>query len=534
MTEAGNIAFKAGNFNDAMLAYRLSISQAVEPAVAVKAWSNIALCYLRLNDPASAYAACQSGLKLHADHVKLTYRAAAAVISATVRNPATSASGPSAKVEDETGDDAFPTLANADSTAAALARLLESSPDRELHEQLARLMRARGHIQRAGVRAPREPAAEMVGASRQSGRRPRRFLPVAPTMLRSGCIADLRFQHSEDGVDENLLVLLHGLGDSAAGFARFGAGMELPQTAVLSLSGPQTVPVVGGHAWFTALDSDSLEPVSLRYPHSVRAADMAKLVPLLYASLLDIAAAWRITLDHVHLLGFGDGGTIALHLALHAQAAVQARKREATAAAAAATPAAGASKAAGEASTIAAASEAARFDAAANPELFASVISIGGPLLPETRRALFSSAAAAPASSGAGAAGTAAAPDASSASSSASAATSPVFFMSAARLDGSVAAECAETLDALQTGAAHATVQHVLLPPPRFLKDDIARARTLRKGPKAESDEQREEPPIARIPRGRDEVEPMMAFFASRLRRRLTALEDDDSVVELA
>lgn len=528
MTEAGNRAFKAGDFAGAIAAYRSAISESADYLIAVNAWSNIALCHLRQDDPCSAFAACQSGLKLHADHLKLTYRAAVAIVSATARKSASLIQGRAGKLTDEVGDAAFPTMAHADSTAAALARLLESSVDRELHEQLARVMRARAQLQRIQIDVSTKLAAVSAPASIQSSRRPRRILPVAPTMFRPGCISDLRFQHSEDGVDENLLVLLHGLGDSAAGFARFGAGMELPQTAVLSLSGPQTVPVVGGHAWFTALDSDSLEPVSMRYPHSVRAADVHTLVPLLYASLLDIAAARRITLDHVHLLGFGDGGTVALHLALHAYAAVQARKRVSTAASSSGTGAAGA---AGEASApAAAASGAASFDAAANPELFASVISIGGPLLPETRRA---KAAPAAASGAAGVAGTAAASD-DATPSSPSAAGMPVFFMSAARLDGSIAAECDETLDALQTGAFHGAVQHVLLPPPRFLKDDIARARMLRKGPKPEGDEPREEPPIARIPRGRDEVEPMMAFFASRLRRRLTKLEDDDSVVELA
>jgi hypothetical protein len=40
---------------------------------------------------------------------------------------------------------------------------------------------------------------------------------------------------SDDGTDENLLVLLHGLGDTHLPFAKLGASLKLPQTATLAL-----------------------------------------------------------------------------------------------------------------------------------------------------------------------------------------------------------------------------------------------------------------------------------------------------------
>lgn len=510
MTDDGNALFKAGDFRGAIAAYQSATTLSGELSTAVNAWSNIALCFLRLNDPISAWKACCRGLILKADHVKLTYRAAASILSAAAanrQNARLSADDAETAFEAE-----FPTLADVDSTASRLAALCEAAPDGDLHEQLAKLMRARECVNRR-LYPPKmtsmEHADSIAAAApvRGAHRRPRMLLPVAPAMFKAGAIADLRFQHSEDGVDENLLVLLHGLGDSAAGFARFGAGMELPQTSVLSLSGPQTVPVVGGHAWFTAIDRESFEPLSLSHPHPVRAADVAKLVPQLYASLLDIAAARRVTLDHVHLLGFGDGGTVALHLALHARDAVLAARASAASSGSGST---GGPRAVAHA--------AGSFDAASNPQLFAAAVSIGGPLLPETRR----SPRSAPG------------PGVGDAATDAPAATQ-IFFMTAARLDGSIAAECAETTDALEKLGFSGAIRHVLLPPPHLLKDDIAKARLLRKGPKPHDDDgSRDEPPIARIPRGREEVEPLMAFFASRLRRRLTALEDDESAVELA
>ena len=44
---------------------------------------------------------------------------------------------------------------------------------------------------------------------------------------------------SDDGVDENLLILLHGLGDTHVPFANLGKQLKLPQTATLSLRAPE-------------------------------------------------------------------------------------------------------------------------------------------------------------------------------------------------------------------------------------------------------------------------------------------------------
>ncbi|KAL7498243.1 hypothetical protein ACHAWT_006175, partial [Skeletonema menzelii] len=44
------------------------------------------------------------------------------------------------------------------------------------------------------------------------------------------------FRHSHDGIDENLVVFLHGAGDNHVPFDKLGQAMKLPQTATLSLS----------------------------------------------------------------------------------------------------------------------------------------------------------------------------------------------------------------------------------------------------------------------------------------------------------
>jgi hypothetical protein len=90
------------------------------------------------------------------------------------------------------------------------------------------------------------------------------------------------------------------------------------------------------------------------------------------------------------------------------------------------------------------------------------------------------------------------------------------------------------TLLSLQTVAAlrrlgFGRVEHTVLPPPRRLRDDMRRKPRPVDAPPVEEDA-----PPARMPRGREEMTPLMAFLAGALRRRMVALEDDADFVELA
>jgi hypothetical protein len=60
-----------------------------------------------------------------------------------------------------------------------------------------------------------------------------------------------RFVPSPDGYNDNLLVMLHGRGDTPAPFASLATKLNLPCTAALILAGPLEVPFTdGGREWF--------------------------------------------------------------------------------------------------------------------------------------------------------------------------------------------------------------------------------------------------------------------------------------------
>ncbi|KAI9460683.1 Alpha/Beta hydrolase protein [Boletus coccyginus] len=114
---------------------------------------------------------------------------------------------------------------------------------------------------------------------------------------------------SDDGTDENLLILLHGLGDSHTPFAKLGRSLHLPQTAVLALRAPEQIPYLYEQAfqWYTSFDP--LGEIIERPNPTLAIEVMAKVFDHLIAE-----CAWPP--NRIHLFGFGQGGSVAAETAL--------------------------------------------------------------------------------------------------------------------------------------------------------------------------------------------------------------------------
>ncbi|KAJ6590996.1 Alpha/Beta hydrolase protein [Mycena vulgaris] len=120
---------------------------------------------------------------------------------------------------------------------------------------------------------------------------------------------------SDDGTDENLLILLHGLGDTHAPFAALARQLRLPQTAVLALRAPDPLPFLyaDAYAWFPAF---SLQGEPLPAPAQDPSPALALLARVLAHLTRD--CAWPPA--RVHLFGFAQGGTLAAEFALSVSA----------------------------------------------------------------------------------------------------------------------------------------------------------------------------------------------------------------------
>jgi hypothetical protein len=94
----------------------------------------------------------------------------------------------------------------------------------------------------------------------------------------------------------NLLLLLHGLGDSPAAFARFAAQLALPMTSALALAAPLPLPVgLPGGMWHESFEPDGAlidgtRRGERRRISSLASATRVRLEALL--SLLESGSGW--------------------------------------------------------------------------------------------------------------------------------------------------------------------------------------------------------------------------------------------------
>lgn len=116
------------------------------------------------------------------------------------------------------------------------------------------------------------------------------------------------YNPSEDGVDENLLILLHGLGDTHVPFANLGKQLKLPQTATLAIRAPERIPYLYEEAfqWY-----ESFDPLGdlLPKPNPTPALE---LLAKIFDHLVN-DCGWSS--QKVHIFGFAQGGTVAVEFA---------------------------------------------------------------------------------------------------------------------------------------------------------------------------------------------------------------------------
>ncbi|KAJ3002527.1 UNVERIFIED_CONTAM: hypothetical protein HDU68_006178 [Siphonaria sp. JEL0065] len=127
------------------------------------------------------------------------------------------------------------------------------------------------------------------------------------------------YSPSADGVDEHLLILFHGLGDTPSNFLRFGSNVNLPQTAILSIAGPCPIPGMSlqeGSGWFPVFTNEGDDIL----PSSQIAQTGLKKTTTLLDSFLEtcvfVRGRWKETSRKVLFFGFSQGACEALDLAL--------------------------------------------------------------------------------------------------------------------------------------------------------------------------------------------------------------------------
>ncbi|EME82276.1 uncharacterized protein MYCFIDRAFT_138808 [Pseudocercospora fijiensis CIRAD86] len=109
----------------------------------------------------------------------------------------------------------------------------------------------------------------------------------------------------------NILVLLHGLGDTHASFANLGKQMNLPETACISLQGPQPLLDLGGFHYGDDIIFDSTSG-------GIDADGGFKGTTTILQGLIDDVLLEKCGYQRREIIffGFGQGGMAALNLAV--------------------------------------------------------------------------------------------------------------------------------------------------------------------------------------------------------------------------
>ncbi|KAM0746798.1 hypothetical protein T439DRAFT_306246, partial [Meredithblackwellia eburnea MCA 4105] len=138
-------------------------------------------------------------------------------------------------------------------------------------------------------------------------------LSSLPTHRAPPVYPSLRFSYSASKErDSNLLILFHGLGDTQKPFFNLGKSLNLPQTAVLAVEGLKRVPLLEEEAWQWWESFDQLGEL---IPNPNPTPAISTLIDFLtYLTASPTGPQWLPS--QIHLFGFSQGGSLAIHLAL--------------------------------------------------------------------------------------------------------------------------------------------------------------------------------------------------------------------------
>ncbi|KAG0704137.1 hypothetical protein DFH29DRAFT_393054 [Suillus ampliporus] len=132
---------------------------------------------------------------------------------------------------------------------------------------------------------------------------------VKPAPQTSSIRTKFFYSPSDDGTDENLLILLHGLGDTNLPFARLGRSLKLPQTATLALRAPDVIPFLYEQAfqWYPSFD---------QLGDLIERPDPSPALNLFKDVLDHLTGECGWPPHRIHLFGFAQGGSVAAEACL--------------------------------------------------------------------------------------------------------------------------------------------------------------------------------------------------------------------------
>ncbi|KAF0695649.1 Aste57867_13543 [Aphanomyces stellatus] len=115
--------------------------------------------------------------------------------------------------------------------------------------------------------------------------------------------------------NENMLLFLHGLGDTHESLFTLGQAMQLPQTAFASFRAPHTLPFDLGYSWLDPAFDAQGDVIPHDVHDSRRDTSLNAIVQSWGKALQILQEQYNWPPQRIFLMGFGVGGSVALHVA---------------------------------------------------------------------------------------------------------------------------------------------------------------------------------------------------------------------------
>jgi len=117
-------------------------------------------------------------------------------------------------------------------------------------------------------------------------------------------ISHFIYHSAPDTIDENLLILFHGLGDNEMNFSKLGQKMNIPQTACLTIRGTSEIPFFDdGYCWFPSFEiSGDLNKGKINEQRRKQGLEYSRKLIIEILDILKDKYLWKP--ERIFLLGF--------------------------------------------------------------------------------------------------------------------------------------------------------------------------------------------------------------------------------------
>ena len=128
--------------------------------------------------------------------------------------------------------------------------------------------------------------------------------------------SNFHYLPTKDEIFTNLLIILHGLGDTLDNFKSFGAKLSIPQCSILTLQAPDILPFECGYSWYPIFEENGemIRPTKKETRRLFGLQKSRKAIVKLISRLIN---DFGYSAENIFLFGYSQGGVVCVDFLLN-------------------------------------------------------------------------------------------------------------------------------------------------------------------------------------------------------------------------